>query len=91
MTDTKIIELSMQAMTIAAKLGAPILLTALIVGFAISLFQSVTQIQESTLSFVPKAAAIGMALLFAGNWMLHEMVSYTIQLYAQIPGLISGA
>ena len=46
-------------MTIAAKLGAPILLTALIVGFAISLFQSVTQIQESTLSFVPKAVAIG--------------------------------
>ena len=77
MTDTKIIELGLQAMTIAAKLGAPILLTALIVGFAISLFQSVTQIQESTLSFVPKAAAIGLALLFTGNWMLHEMISYT--------------
>jgi flagellar biosynthetic protein FliQ len=91
MTDTKIIELSMQAMTIAAKLGAPILLTALIVGFAISLFQSVTQIQESTLSFVPKAAAIGLALLFTGNWMLHEMVAYTEQLYAQIPSLINGA
>ncbi|MEV0135030.1 flagellar biosynthesis protein FliQ [Dactylosporangium sp. NPDC050688] len=91
MTDTKIIELSLQAMTIAAKLGAPILLTALVVGFAISLFQSVTQIQESTLSFVPKAAAIGLALLFAGNWMLHEMVTYTEQLYAQIPDLIKGA
>jgi flagellar biosynthetic protein FliQ len=91
MTDTKIIELSLQAMTIAVKLGAPILLTALIVGFAISLFQSVTQIQESTLSFVPKAAAIGIALLLAGNWMLHEMVTYTEQLYAQIPDLIKGA
>jgi flagellar biosynthetic protein FliQ len=91
MTDTKIIELSMQAMTIAAKLGAPILLTALVVGFAISLFQSVTQIQESTLSFVPKAAAIGVALLLAGNWMLHEMVAYTEQLYAQIPDLLNGA
>ncbi|MEV4514925.1 flagellar biosynthesis protein FliQ [Dactylosporangium sp. NPDC049525] len=91
MTDTKIIELGLQAMTIAAKLGAPILLTALIVGFAISLFQSVTQIQESTLSFVPKAAAIGLALLFTGNWMLHEMISYTEQLYAQIPDLIKGA
>jgi flagellar biosynthetic protein FliQ len=91
MTDTKIIELGLQAMTIAAKLGAPILLTALIVGFAISLFQSVTQIQESTLSFVPKAAAIGIALLFTGNWMLHEMISYTEQLYAQIPDLIKGA
>ncbi|GAA2630564.1 flagellar biosynthesis protein FliQ [Dactylosporangium fulvum] len=91
MTDTKIVELSMQAMTIAAKLGAPILLTALIVGFVVSLFQSVTQIQEQTLSFVPKAAAIGIALLFAGNWMLHEMVTYTEQLYAQIPNLINGA
>lgn len=91
MTDTKIIELGLQAMTIAAKLGAPILLTALVVGFAISLFQSVTQIQESTLSFVPKAAAIGIALLFTGSWMLHEMITYTEQLYAQIPDLIKGA
>jgi flagellar biosynthetic protein FliQ len=91
MTDTKIIELSVQAMTIAAKLGGPILLTALIVGFAISLFQSVTQIQESTLSFVPTAAAIGTALVLSGNWMLHEMVAYTEQLYAQIPALLNGA
>jgi flagellar biosynthetic protein FliQ len=91
MTDTKIIELSVQAMTIAAKLGGPILLTSLVVGFAVSLFQSVTQIQESTLSFVPKAAAIGTALVFSGNWMLHEMVAYTEQLYAQIPDLINGA
>ncbi|GAA3290077.1 flagellar biosynthetic protein FliQ [Dactylosporangium vinaceum] len=91
MTDTKIIELAVQAMTIAAKLGAPILLTALVVGFAVSLFQSVTQIQESTLSFVPKAAAIGAALIMSGNWMLHEMIVYTEQLYAQIPDLINGA
>jgi len=91
MTDAKIIEIGLQSMTIAAKLGAPILLTALIVGFVISLFQSVTQIQESTLSFVPKAAAIGIALLVTGNWMLHEMVSFTTQLYQQIPGLIAGS
>ncbi|GGM49654.1 flagellar biosynthesis protein FliQ [Dactylosporangium sucinum] len=91
MTDTKIIELSVQAMTIAAKLSAPMLVTALVVGFVVSLFQSVTQIQEQTLSFVPKAAAIGIALLLAGNWMLHEMITYTERLYAQIPDLISGA
>jgi flagellar biosynthesis protein FliQ len=89
-TDTKIIELGMQAMTISAKLGAPILLTALAIGFAVSLFQSVTQIQESTLSFVPKALGIGVAILLSGNWMLHEMMSFTTQLYGQIPGLISG-
>ena len=90
MTDTQIIEIAIQAMTIAAKLGAPVLLTALIVGFAVSLFQSVTQIQESTLSFVPKAVGIGIALLVSGNWMLHEMVSFTTQLYSQIPAFING-
>ena len=90
MTDAQIIEIAIQAMTIAAKLGAPILLTALVVGFAVSVFQSVTQIQESTLSFVPKAVAIGVALLFTGNWMLHEMVSFTTLLYERIPELING-
>ena len=90
MTDAKIIELAIQAMAVAAKLGAPILLTALVVGFAVSLFQSVTQIQEPTLSFVPKAVGIGIALLVSGNWMLHEMISFTTQLYRQIPQLVSG-
>jgi len=89
-TDAKIIEISLQTMTIAAKLGAPILLTALIIGFAVSLFQSVTQIQESTLSFVPKAVGIGIALLVSGNWMLHEMMSFTTQLYSEIPAFIKG-
>jgi flagellar biosynthetic protein FliQ len=83
-----IVQLALQAMTIAAKMAAPVLLTALVVGFAISLFQSVTQIQEATLSFVPKAAAIGAVLLFAGNWMLHEMMTYTTQLFERIPDLL---
>ncbi|WIM96753.1 flagellar biosynthesis protein FliQ [Actinoplanes oblitus] len=88
MTDTMVVELGLQAMTIAAKLSAPVLLTALAVGFAISLFQSVTQIQEATLSFVPKAVAIGAVLLLAGNWMLHEMITYTTQLFDRIPDLL---
>jgi flagellar biosynthesis protein FliQ len=89
MTDTQIMELALQAMTVAAKMAAPVLLTALTVGFAISLFQSVTQIQEATLSFVPKAVGVGAALLFSGNWMLHEMVTYTTQLFEKIPQLIA--
>jgi flagellar biosynthesis protein FliQ len=88
MTDTMIVQLALQAMTIAAKMAAPVLLTALAVGFVISLFQSVTQIQEATLSFVPKAAAIGAALLFTGNWMMHQMTTYTIQLFEHIPDLL---
>jgi flagellar biosynthetic protein FliQ len=89
MTDTAVIEIGLQAMTVAAKLSAPILLTSLFVGFGISLFQSVTQIQEVTLSFVPKAIAVGVAVLVSGNWMLHEMVAFTQQLFAHIPSLLS--
>jgi flagellar biosynthetic protein FliQ len=88
MTDTQILHIGLQAMTAAAKMGAPVLLTALVIGFAISLFQSVTQIQEVTLSFVPKAIGVGVALLLSGNWMLHEMVAFTNGLFAQIPHLI---
>ncbi|MFI5953571.1 flagellar biosynthesis protein FliQ [Cryptosporangium sp. NPDC051539] len=91
MTDAQIIEIGLQTMTIIAKLTAPILLSTLAVGFLISLFQSVTQIQEQTLSFVPKAVAAGAALLLGGNWMLHELVSFTTQLYDRIPTLLSGS
>ena len=88
MTDNQVVQLGMQAFEISMKLGAPILLTALILGFGISLFQSVTQIQEATLSFVPKAVGVGVALLFSGNWMLHQMTTYTTNLFEQIPALL---
>jgi len=87
--DASVIDIALQTMVVAAKLSAPVLLTALVVGFAISLFQSVTQIQEVTLSFVPKALAVGVALLVTGNWMLHELVSFTTGLYDRIPALLS--
>ncbi len=90
MDDSSVIEIGIAALTIAAKLSAPILLTALVVGFTISLFQSVTQIQEVTLSFVPKAIAVGVALLVCGNWMLHEVTSFTVGLYERIPDFLSG-
>ena len=63
MTDTAIIEIALQTMMVALKLSAPILVTSLVIGFAISLFQSMTQIQEFTLSFVPKLIGVGVALL----------------------------
>ncbi len=89
MTDAQVVHIGLQAMLLAAKLGAPIMVTALVVGFAVSLFQSATQIQEVTLSFVPKAVGIGVALLLAGNWMLHELVSFTTTLFNQIPQFVS--
>ena len=89
MTDTAIVHLGLQAMLIAFKLAAPTLLTALLVGFGISLFQSATQIQEFTLSFVPKVVAVGIALLLSGSWMMHSMVTYTQDLFNQLPALIN--
>jgi flagellar biosynthesis protein FliQ len=87
-TDTDVTQIAVQTMVLAAKVAAPILLTALIVGFAISLFQAATQIQEPTLSFVPKVIAVSIALLLTGNWTLSELVSFTHQLFDMLPHLL---
>jgi flagellar biosynthetic protein FliQ len=89
MTDTTIIEIALKTMVVALELAAPILVTALVIGFAVSLFQSMTQIQEFTLSFVPKVIGIGLALLFSGNWMLHTLMSFTDNLFAMVPRLLA--
>ena len=89
MSDTDIIQIALQTMLVALKLSAPILVTSLVIGFTISLFQSMTQIQEFTLSFVPKLVGVGIALLICGNWMLHTMVEFTINLFDGIPALLS--
>lgn len=88
MTDTAIIHIALQTMLLALKLSAPILVTSLVIGFTVSLFQSMTQIQEFTLAFVPKLIGVGIALLLSGNWMLHTLISFTQQLFDQIPALL---
>ena len=88
MNDTQIMHIAFQVMIVSVELAAPALVTALVVGFAVSLFQSATQIQEFTLSFVPKAIGVGLALLICGHWMLTTLVSFTEQLYAAIPNLL---
>lgn len=88
MTDTQIIHLGYQAMLVAAKLAAPTLVTALVIGFAVSLFQSATQIQEFTLAFVPKAVGCAVALLLCGHWMLNTLISFTRELFQNIPNLL---
>ena len=85
MTDTAVLEIALQAIIIAAKLCAPILIVTMAVGFGISLMQAVTQIQEVTLTFVPKLVAVAVVIMLAGNWMLHEMLTFTGDLYALIP------
>ena len=85
-----VIDIGVQALVVAAKLGAPMLITALVVGFAISVFQSITQIQEVTLSFVPKAVAVALALVITGQWMIAEIVTFTQTLFERIPQLVGG-
>jgi flagellar biosynthesis protein FliQ len=88
MSDSDVTDIAMQTMMLSAKIAAPILLTALLVGFMISLFQAATQIQEPTLSFVPKMIAVAIALLVTGNWVLSELVSFTNQLFESLPRLL---
>ena len=90
MNPAMVIDIGVQALVLAAKLGAPMLVTALVVGFAISVFQSITQIQEVTLSFVPKAVAVAIALVVSGQWMIAEIVTFTQTLFERIPQLVGG-
>jgi flagellar biosynthesis protein FliQ len=87
-TDSDVLDIALQTMVVALKLSAPILVPALVIGFVISLFQSMTQIQEVTLAFVPKVIGVGLSLLFSGNWMLHTLIDYTNDLFQRLPGLL---
>jgi flagellar biosynthetic protein FliQ len=72
-------------MEVTLKVAMPMLLVGLVVGLAISVLQAVTQIQEQTLSFIPKVLALVAVVAIAGPWMLSTMVSWTTELWAQIP------
>ncbi|GAB2476549.1 flagellar biosynthetic protein FliQ [Jatrophihabitans fulvus] len=89
MNDSDVIHLAMQVFVVAGKLSAPVLITSLVIGFTVSLFQSATQIQEFTLAFVPKAVGCGIALLISGHWMLTTMVTFTTDLFHGIPQMLS--
>jgi flagellar biosynthetic protein FliQ len=90
MTDTAVVNLGVQAMILAMKLALPILVVTLVIGFAVSLFQSVTQIQEVTLSFVPKLIGVAAVMVFSGRWMLSQTVDFSRHLFEQLPQLLSG-
>ncbi|HET6561871.1 MAG TPA: flagellar biosynthesis protein FliQ [Marmoricola sp.] len=89
MTDSVVLDIALQTMLVALKLSAPVLATSLAIGFAISLFQAMTQIQEFTLSFVPKVIGVGVALIVSGNWMLHTLMDFTVDLFERVPTLLS--
>ena len=89
MTDTAVLHIALQAMIISAKLAAPILLVSLIIGLGVSVFQSVTQVQEATLSFVPKVVGVALVIMFGGHWMLAQIVEFSNQLFDQLPSLLA--
>jgi flagellar biosynthetic protein FliQ len=75
-------------MYLTMMLAAPLLLSALAVGLLIGVFQAATQIQEMTLSFIPKLMVLVFALLAAGPWMLRMLMEFTLRLFADIPGML---
>ena len=86
-TDT-VIDLSQQALYILTMLAAPMLISALAIGLLIGMFQAATQINEMTLSFIPKLLVLVVAIMISGSWMLELLLTYTRRLYLSIPGLI---
>lgn len=88
MTPGVVMEIGRQAIEVTLVLAAPLLLTALIVGLVISIFQAATQINESTLQFVPKLVAMFVVLILVGPWMLQYVMDYIQRLFGSIPQLI---
>ena len=88
MTPESVIMIGQEAIKITALMAAPILGSALVVGLLIGMFQAATQIQETTLSFIPKLAIMAFALLTAGGWMIDLVVNFTRRLIENIPALI---
>ena len=88
MTPEVVMELGEQTLMMVALLAGPLLIAALAVGLLIGIFQAATQIQEMTLSFIPKLAALAIALVIGGPWMLRTIVEFTTELFMQIPSLV---
>lgn len=88
MSDVEILNILTGALTVSARIAGPLLLVALVLGVAVSLFQAVTQVQEMSLTFVPKLAGIAVTLVFAGNWMLRELVGWVDALWSSIPTML---
>jgi len=87
-TDSSVIDIAVQSILLATKLAAPILGVSLAIGLFIGLIQSATQLQEQTLSFVPKLAGVALVLVITGHWMLSQIVGFTHGLFNMIPSLL---
>jgi flagellar biosynthesis protein FliQ len=83
-----VINLATQAMSLALKVAGPLLLAGLVIGVLVSIFQAVTQIQEQSLSLIPKIAGVAVVMVVLGPWMLGQIVAYTSALFTEIPRMV---
>ncbi len=88
MDSSTVMTLAHDMLWVTLKLGAPILLAVLAIGLVIAMFQAATQINEMTLTFVPKLIVVVLVLVLAGHWMLRLLTDYTRTLFENIPALI---
>ena len=88
MTESYVISLAQSTITITLMLAGPILLTSLLIGSLVSMVQAATQINEATLSFVPKMIGIIAMLLFLGSWMLQQLLIFTSNLFTSLPSMV---
>lgn len=88
MTPESVMTIGQQALEVTILVSAPLLITALAIGLLVSIFQAATQINEMTLSFIPKLLVVFVVLVVAGPWMLTVMMDYTKRLFSSIPGLV---
>ena len=88
MTPENVMDLAHSTLLVTVMMAAPLLLTALITGLVIGMLQAATQINEATLSFIPKLMVLVLALFVSGPWILRVLVDFTRDLYANIPNMI---
>jgi flagellar biosynthesis protein FliQ len=86
--EAAILDIATKALWASAMVSAPILITSMAVGLLVGLLQSVTQLQEATLTFVPKFIAVALVIVVSGSWMLQTLVDFTRELFRMVPGLI---
>jgi flagellar biosynthetic protein FliQ len=88
MNQDTVVSICVSAMEMAMKIGLPLLLVGLVLGLIVSVFQAVTQIQEQTLTFIPKIIGLAVVLVVLGPWLLGEIITWTQDLYGRIPELV---
>ncbi|HLP98528.1 MAG TPA: flagellar biosynthesis protein FliQ [Sideroxyarcus sp.] len=88
MTPESVMTIGQQAMELTLMMSAPMLLTALIIGLIVSIFQAATQINEMTLSFIPKLIGIFVVMIISGPWMIGIMLDYITRLFSSIPYMV---